>query len=87
MSSEQKEIKKDKKIKEKKVDHKKNEKKEKGVSLGMENKKDKNFSEWYREILIKAELIEYYDVSGCYIFRPWSYRIWELIQQYMDNEF
>jgi len=32
-------------------------------------------------------MIDYYDISGCYIFRPWSYRIWELIQQYMDSEF
>ena len=27
-------------------------------------------------------MIEYYDVSGCYVLRPWSYAIWEGIQQW-----
>uniref|UniRef100_A0A1I7WNI7 Proline--tRNA ligase n=1 Tax=Heterorhabditis bacteriophora TaxID=37862 RepID=A0A1I7WNI7_HETBA len=27
-----------------------------------------------------SEMIEYYDVSGCYVLRPWSYAIWEAIQ-------
>jgi prolyl-tRNA synthetase len=57
-----------------------------GTSLGMESKKE-DFGEWYREVLIKSEMIDYYDVSGCYIFRPWSYRIWELVQAFMDAEF
>lgn len=30
-------------------------------------------------------MIEYYDVSGCYILRPWAYGIWELIQQWFDS--
>lgn len=30
-------------------------------------------------------MIEYYDVSGCYILRPWSFFIWEMIQQYFDK--
>lgn len=29
-------------------------------------------------------MIEYYDVSGCYVLRPWAYRIWELIQEWFD---
>jgi bifunctional glutamyl/prolyl-tRNA synthetase len=32
------------------------------------------------QIITKAELVEYYDVSGCYILRPWSYSIWESIK-------
>ena len=32
------------------------------------------------KIITKAELVEYYDVSGCYILRPWSYSIWESIK-------
>ena len=32
------------------------------------------------QIITKAEMIEYYDVSGCYILRPWSYAIWESIK-------
>lgn len=38
-------------------------------------------------MLTKAEFIEYYkDVSGCYILRPWSYRLWEAIQGFFDKE-
>ena len=33
-----------------------------------------------------SEMIDYYDISGCYILRPWAYQIWEAIQHYMDKE-
>ena len=32
------------------------------------------------QVLTKAEMMEYYDVSGCYILRPWSFAIWESIK-------
>ncbi|XP_046402362.1 bifunctional glutamate/proline--tRNA ligase-like isoform X2 [Ischnura elegans] len=32
-------------------------------------------------------MIEYYDVSGCYILRPWSYAIWEVIKGWLDAQF
>lgn len=32
------------------------------------------------QVLIKADMLDYYNVSGCYILRPWSYSIWEVIQ-------
>ena len=38
------------------------------------------------KVITKAEMIEYYDVSGCYILRPWSYAIWEVIKDYFDTE-
>ena len=31
-------------------------------------------------------MLEYYDVSGCYILRPWSYSIWESIKDFFDGE-
>ena len=31
-------------------------------------------------------MIEYYDVSGCYILRPWAYDIWESIHDFFDKE-
>ena len=31
-------------------------------------------------------MIEYYDVSECYVLRPWSYAIWEKIQEFFDRE-
>ena len=34
----------------------------------------------------KSEMIEYYDVSGCYIYRPWSFSIWDLIKDWFDAE-
>lgn len=37
------------------------------------------------QVIQKAELIEYYDVSGCYILRPWSYSIWECIKEFFDT--
>ena len=30
-------------------------------------------------------MIEYYDVSGCYILRPWAYSIWEAIKEQFDT--
>ena len=32
------------------------------------------------KVLIKADMLDYYNVSGCYILKPWSYSIWEEIQ-------
>jgi bifunctional glutamyl/prolyl-tRNA synthetase len=31
-------------------------------------------------------MIEYYDVSGCYILRPWAFSIWETIKNFLDGE-
>ena len=32
------------------------------------------------QVVVNAEMIEYYDISGCYILRPWSMAIWEIMQ-------
>ena len=47
--------------------------------LGLTIKKE-NFSEWYTQVIQKAELIEYTDISGCLILRPDSYAIWEKLK-------
>lgn len=52
--------------------------------VGISADKEKDFSEWYTQVLLKAQLIDYSDVSGCYVFRPASYGIWEKVQQYFD---
>ena len=31
-------------------------------------------------------MIEYYNVSGCYILRPWAYAIWDIIKEFFDKE-
>lgn len=38
------------------------------------------------QVITKAEMIEYYDVSGCYVLRPWAFSIWEAIQKWFDAE-
>ncbi|EGG24935.1 prolyl-tRNA synthetase [Cavenderia fasciculata] len=48
--------------------------------------KEEDFSEWYTNVITRAEMVDYYDVSGCYILRPWSYSIWEQIQGFFDGE-
>ncbi|CAL2038117.1 unnamed protein product [Caenorhabditis brenneri] len=73
---------------EKKKEPKPQAKKEDGKKvtlLGVGTKKDDNYSEWYTEVITKAEMIEYYDVSGCYVLRPWSYAVWESIQAWFDS--
>jgi len=55
---------------------------EKGITV----KKEQDFSEWYSQLLQKAELIEYTDVSGCYILRPRAYVIWEKLKDYFDKK-
>ena len=90
---EKKEEKKDDKKKEDKKKDKKEKKEKKKEenpdedisSLGIQNKKEENFSDWYSECITKSEMIDYYDISGCYILRPWSYEIWEKIQEYFDK--
>lgn len=47
---------------------------------------EKQESEWYTQLLQKAELIEYTDVSGAYILRPRAFFIWEQIQEYFNNK-
>lgn len=43
-----------------------------------------DFASWYQQVITKSEMIDYYDISGCYILRPWSYSIWEQIQSWFD---
>lgn len=54
--------------------------------LGIEVRKDENYSEWYSQVITKSEMLEYYDVSGCYVLRPLSYSIWEKIHDWFDGK-
>ncbi len=63
----------------------KNELKLEKNELGITADKDE-LSEWYVQILQKAELIDYSNVSGCYIIRPRAYAIWEQVQKYFDSK-
>lgn len=53
--------------------------------IGVTVDKFLDFPGWYQQILTKGEMLEYYDVSGCYIMRPASYAVWEFIQKWFDS--
>ncbi|KAF8822927.1 prolyl-tRna synthetase (ProRS) [Cardiosporidium cionae] len=54
--------------------------------IGINCSKEENFAEWYTQVIQKGEMIEYYDISGCYIIRPWAFFIWEIVQRFFDDE-
>lgn len=53
--------------------------------LGLSVKKEEDFATWYTQAITLSEMIDYSDISGCYILRPWSYFIWETIQKWFDE--
>lgn len=53
--------------------------------LGLTVKKSKDFSEWYTQVIQKAELADYAPVKGCMVIRPLGYAIWENIQKTFDS--
>ncbi len=44
-----------------------------------------DFSEWYNDVIMQAELADYSPVRGCMVIRPNGYRIWELMQRALDD--
>lgn len=46
-----------------------------------------NFTQWYTDVVLKAELADYADTKGCIAIRPYGYAIWENIQAYADKKF
>jgi prolyl-tRNA synthetase len=72
--------------KSKAVEKKKDENKKGETKLGLSVKKDEDFALWYTQVITLSEMIDYSDISGCYILRPWSYFIWEQIQGWFDGE-
>ena len=50
-------------------------------------KRSVNYSQWYNELVVKAELAEQSDVRGCMVIRPYGYAIWEKIQSELDKKF
>ena len=47
----------------------------------------KDFSEWYNDVIMQAELADYSPVRGCMVIRPHGFRIWELMQRALDDMF
>ncbi len=46
-----------------------------------------NYSEWYNELVVKADLAEHSAVKGCMVIKPYGYAIWEKMQQALDKMF
>jgi len=56
-------------------------------SKGITVKKADDFSEWYTQVITKADLADYSAVSGCIVYKPGSYSIWEGIKTITDAKF
>ena len=50
-------------------------------------KRSENYSKWYNELVVKADLAETSSVRGCMVIKPYGYAIWEKIQQELDLKF
>ena len=54
--------------------------------IGITAKKSDNFPEWYQQVVLKAEMIEYYtEISGFFILRPSSMYIWNVIRNWFQT--
>ncbi|MBX0313829.1 proline--tRNA ligase [Planococcus glaciei] len=47
---------------------------------------DEDFAQWYTDVVLKAELVDYSSVRGSMIIRPYGYAIWENIKNALDTE-
>ena len=50
-------------------------------------KRSENYSQWYNELVVKADLAEQSDVRGCMVIKPYGYAIWEKMQRILDDKF
>src|SRR5512137_2361821 len=49
--------------------------------------REENYSQWYNDLVIRAELAENSAVRGCMVIKPYGYAIWEKIQSALDRMF
>ncbi len=49
--------------------------------------RDEDYSRWYQDIVLKAQLADYAPVKGCMVIRPYGYAIWEKMQHTLDEMF
>ena len=50
-------------------------------------KRNDNYSQWYNDLVVKADLAEQSAVRGCMVIKPYGYAIWEKMQQQLDRMF
>jgi prolyl-tRNA synthetase len=49
--------------------------------------REEDYSKWYNELVVKADLAENSAVRGCMIIKPYGYAIWEKMQAQLDKMF
>ena len=49
--------------------------------------RSENYSEWYNELVVRADLAENSSVRGCMVIKPYGYAIWEKMQSTLDKMF
>ncbi len=54
--------------------------------IGITVKKNDDFSEWYTQVVIKAQLTDYAPVKGLIVLRPYGYSIWEFLKSSIDQK-
>jgi prolyl-tRNA synthetase len=50
-------------------------------------KREDDYSKWYNELVVKADLAENSSVRGCMVIKPYGYAIWENMQKQLDQMF
>ncbi|MBR0298663.1 MAG: proline--tRNA ligase [Bacteroidales bacterium] len=50
-------------------------------------KRSENYSQWYNDLVLKADLAEQSAVRGCMVIKPYGYAIWEKMQRILDDKF
>jgi prolyl-tRNA synthetase len=50
-------------------------------------RQEENFSDWYNQVVLRAELADYAPVRGCMVVRPYGWALWENIQSALDRRF
>ena len=48
-------------------------------------KKSENLSDWYTDVILKAEIADYAPVKGCMVIRPYGYALWEAVQEIFNG--
>lgn len=61
--------------------------KEQSYELKEITPKERDYSQWYVDVVTKADLMDYAPVKGCMVIKPYGYSIWEMIQEQLDRRF
>ena len=57
------------------------------IELKNLTKRSENYSQWYNDLVVKADLAEQSPVRGCMVIKPYGYAIWEKMQHILDSKF